>query len=347
MDFCNNTIHLLHNFVNKTCNIPLSNTSFPGGLPISISRQMLRRVNGLYSNMYLEYVLSYKADGQRQYLGFICIEGEFITFLQERNGHFKKIDLKVYPIAYEGTLFDVELLEDNTLLIFDCACINGNICQAEFYPNRLELARVFLHTSKQECRIFSSEIARNRIDGEYKSNYKDIIIRSKSWNLKVKAIFYASAISKLPSKWIYKDDGFIWTLATSKFHVYRCEKHSVLKWKPPDRITVDFIITANTMDIEFYKDITEIPTHLSDIYRSKTGSHKLLINHDDKVIWFSSMNTDVKYGVYECSWDSGKKKWYIELARLDKTHGNSLNTVVNTLENIEECLTRQDVNNLV
>jgi hypothetical protein len=340
MDFCEKTTNSIRTFVNKVCDMKLSNKSFSGGLPVSISSSLLPRIAGIHPETYLEYTLSYKADGQRQYLGFICIDGEFISFLQNRDGTFQNIVLELYDIAYEGTLFDVERLDDDTLLIFDCASIHGNVCRDEFYPNRLELARACLQTIHEMCG-YKSQVVRKTTKYEYKSNYKDIIVTTPCWKMKVKALFYSGEIQMLPLEWIYKDDGFIWTLATSSFHTYHGHKLSVLKWKPPHRITIDFMVTKLATSLHFDKNICT--DQINTGYRTTRGSHRLCTQNNGNNIWFSCIDTIVKNGIYECSWNEAQKIWHIELPRPDKKYANSLSTIVNTIHNIREAITRDQL----
>lgn len=340
-EFSEKTTSVLRTFVNKVCEIPIGNKYFPGGLPVSISNDLLRRVTGFDSKKHLEYVLSYKADGQRQYLGFLCVEGEYITFLQDRKGEFKRIDIQLYPDVYDGTLFDVELLCDRTLLIFDCACLHGNVHIREFYPHRLELAKMCLSKILEADIHCTSEVTRKRVRCEYASNFPDVTLTISSWKLKVKAIFYADAILELPDTWIYKNDGFIWTLASAPFFIFSGHKLDVLKWKPPDRITVDFYIAASS---SFKRSsFPKLPGELNYRYRTEIGSHRMLTHHEGRDVWFSSMNTTkVEHGVYECSWkkDGG---WSIESPRPDKTKANSFLTVIGTIVNIEESITKADI----
>ena len=181
---------------------------------------------------------------------------------------------------------------------------------------------------------------------EYRSSYPDIVVDTGKWKLKVKALFHASYIDKLPQKWLYKDDGFIWTLATAPFYVFRNHQLAVLKWKPPERITIDFTITATPMTIKFDTYIPILPAELNRTYRTRSGTHRLLTHHQGKVIWFSSIDTNVEIGIYECSWLKLEQRWHIELFRPDKSDANSLTTVVNTIKNIEECITRKDLESI-
>ena len=220
-------------FVNTLCCAKYSSKAFPGGLPVSLSRSHLGRIHGVHPGKLLEYTLSYKADGERVYLGFLCIQGRSVSFTLDRTGKVRAIDLPVGDNRYEGTLFDVEVIDKSLLLIFDCASINGNSCCNEFYPNRLELAREFLASCVGA--VGYTTTATHRADSRmYASGYPDRTVEppAKNWKLKVKSLFYPARVGDLHQEWYYPVDGFIWTLATAPFFT---RNHGplelvVLKW---------------------------------------------------------------------------------------------------------------------
>jgi len=351
--FSEKTEQLIRAFINKTVGAQLSSKDFPGGLPVSISRDLLPRLSGINECTHLEYALSFKADGERMYLGFICLEGEFLSFLMDRRGYLTKIDLPLYAILYEGTLLDVELINKTTFLIFDCACIHGNQCMKSFYPDRLELARHLLQTCLNDPEHLSThEIAVEHTSIMYPSTLPDIILNTGKWKMKVKTLFYASTIRDVPLAWIYPDDGFIWTLTTAPFHVFHDHSLNVLKWKPVNRISIDFRVTKTLCpDLLFLPSIEKI-SNLTDCdgkYRQveTAMTHRLETDYKGTPIWFAGIHaTGLVNGIYECSWDHRTHTWMILQERKDKRFPNSIYTVLKTIDNLDEAITRTDLHKL-
>jgi len=330
----------LTSFVNKTCAVPLSSKTFSGGQPVSISPTMIDTVLGIAAETYREYVLSYKADGERCFLGFIRYQNIRISFLQYRTGKFEPIDLQLDPMLYNGTLFDVELLPNYNLLIFDCAILNGRRCEKKFYPHRIQLARMCLARQVEHGQKCTVSTTRARESFEYLSAFEDTTLRSGIWYIRVKALFYAAKIADIPKTWIYPIDGFIWTLATAPFHTRRStHKNNVLKWKPPEHITVDFFMTEYD---ETKYDSPTIPG-VHGKYRTFKGNYRLLSNQNNQLIWFSTLfaNPGLPSGIYECSWTNNT--WQIEKPRSDKTEANYITTVIQTVRNIDDHITLTDL----
>jgi hypothetical protein len=331
-------------FVNRVCGLPLSNRDFPGGLPVSISRSLLKRISGIHEWTHLEYAGSHKADGHRMYAGFLCIEGDFISFVVDRRGVIKRIDLQFYPIAYEGTLLDVEM-EGDDIIILDCGSVNGNICVNEFYPNRLEIARNMLHVSKTEFHYPVIHVVHAEPE-MYTTKYNHATIQAQKWKVQVKILYYQSKMTYISNNALYKDDGLIWSLTTAPFHTFKGKKLAVLKWKPVNRITIDFIISHRETPMHFNKNLDDVSDEVNieyRKYRTNRYSHRMIAEHYTKTIWFSTIDTDVENGIYECCWNKIGNKWEIMNARTDKNRPNSLTTVINTIQNIDEALELQDL----
>lgn len=333
----------IRTFVNRTCGVSLASMAFPGGQPVSLSRTLLQRVSGHCTGTdeksYLEYALSYKADGQRMLLGFLATEDAHVCFSMDRTGTLARLSLVMPPTLYEGTLFDVEVVGD-TIVVFDCACVYGNVCVDQFYPKRLELARHALASGLSIRHTIGAVVPSSPY--AYPSKFDDIVLHTGHWKLKVKTVFYASSIKFLPDTWFLPEDGFIWTLTTAPFFVRGGRPFTVLKWKPLTRITIDFLVGH----CDSHLQPTPVP-HVAPMYQLVRPQERGLFTVDGhNTVWFSFIDTTVTSGIYECSWDHVAHEWQIVLPRPDKTRPNTLSTVVKTIENIADCISREDLNTM-
>lgn len=329
-------------FVNYVCYENTNNQIFPGGMPISVHREDIPLLHGVHEDSCREYTVSFKADGCRMYLGFIKVKDKNVSFLMGRNGIIREIELKVLDEMYLGTLFDIEQI-DNTLLIFDCAMVNGNRVNCEFYPHRLDVSRYILKTCLKLPHIIQSQIFPSLNGVEYPSEFENITITNQTWNLNVKSIFYTSKIMNIPSSWWYDDDGLIFTLASSPFFLRQDDKHNVMKWKPAEYITIDFYICTS----QTYTWMNSKYGNL-DKYRTVYGKYKLLITSHGDIQWFTSTNySDIilpeNEGVYECRWDDQHRYWQILKYRQDKTKSNHLSTICSTIQNMEDLVIKSDL----
>ena len=329
----------VRSFVNRACGVNTNYDGFPGGLPVSINRNSLKKIAGIGTDIYTEYAVAFKTDGTRQILGFLCVEGDFLSFIMDRTADITFIDLKMYPLLYEGSLFDVETLQ-NTIVIFDCMCFHGNNCNNQFYPTRLELARYMLSNSVVEMK-YSSRLAVTRDSRMYPSSFDDIFLSVSAWTIKVKTIFYSNCVGRLPKSWLYPDDGFIWTLTSAPYHHKGGTMGDVLKWKPPTKISIDFRIT-DRFNGGYIECLPHSDKNLDNKYRSPSGNCYLLTEDNGDTIWFTSVYLDgYQPGIYEFMWDTNSQIWAVLHRRSDKVAPNSLYTVYRTIENIEENITRE------
>lgn len=308
---------------------------------MSLPRSMVRRVHGHYEQGYLEYALSYKVDGDRMYLGFLLVGGDFVSFTMGRDGRLKRIDMNLHPAVYEGTLFDVELVNGDTFVVFDCARVYGNACNNEFYPTRLELARYLLRdaTTEPACSPSCDVIPETR--AMYPSGCEHRGVVAGRFSIVVKVLFYANMLRLMPTTWIYPTDGLIWTLVTSPFNKFGHDKRNCVKWKPVREITIDFVVEKDAGPLVFKND--SIPTRFTRKYRREAGRSYMLVDDNGTRVWFSCIEASVEPGVYECKWDISERVWSVKTRRLDKDRPNTLQTVLCTLVNMEEAITLEDL----
>ena len=333
----------VYQFINKVCDQKLSNVKFPGTLPVSLSRSTLPLLHGLTQSMHSEYIVSYKAEGLRFFLLFLEVDSIAYSVLLNRKMEVTCISTTVYRSALAGTLLDVEKLPladgSSLLLVFDTLAINGNIVTKYHYLWRLELARLFLHTIAQSEPKLEKTTFSPTHSGMYPSAYADIRLTTGQSHqgpirMQVKQVYYMQALATLSPATHYPSDGLIWTLGASPYTPFRSGLHNVIKWKPLDRITVDFLIQKTTQKVD-WQSLSNIPS----TFTSSTGDFGLfsIDSKEDQLVLISLVHLiDIRPGVYECAWTNGQ--WSIVQHRPDKPTPNHLNTVERTIQNIIEAI---------
>lgn len=333
----------LRTFFNRTCGIRALNDKFPGGMPVSIMRKDIPRVFGYTGNTTPpdEMVLSFKADGPnggRFFLGFLSVQKQLVSFLVDRATTITLLPISdyVHKDAFEGTLFDIEIVdtkEGKMILLFDIMCLHGNPTTRVFYPTRVELCRKFISMISDHHTLVRV-VAREK--GEYASNFQDMILRLRGFGsdrailMKTKKIYHAAAISNLQPPRLFKTDGFIWLNAASPYLVFREVNNNLLKWKQIEEITIDFLLERGSR-----LPWTAIEG-ISPGFRIRKGNCGMVSIDDNKeriLVSFIDFNGDD--GVHECYWDG--KEWHVKQRRDDKGGvPNHLVTIRRSIRNIEE-----------
>jgi len=328
----------IHKFVNIACGIPCEKQTFPGAFPVSLSRKLLREMTKG------EFAVSFKADGLRVMLGFIRIRGKQIAFTMDRKGTIIQRSglCNLGERLFDGTLFETEMVDD-LLLLFDCSLLQNIDIRAKSYPWRLELVRHEINNWQVEGIVSVDEVV-DRPPAAYQSNYKDSIVRINQHRIKVKTIFYAPLIAQLPSTWIYPNDGFIWTDCTAPFATYRSIS-SIYKWKPFQEITFDFLLTSNAPTSWSLPNMSTLNRCDVEKYRlRRTSGIYMMTHHQGNAFCFSSLSPFYNQnlnGIFECRWSGDE--WCVVKSRPDKDRSNDWLTIVRTLQNIEENISRQEL----
>lgn len=329
-------------FINEHLGLPKTNGKFPGCLPVSIHKKDILSLYGHCENSMVEYVVSHKADGLRYFMMFYRIENKPRCILLDRAGSILQLRVSVYDWLYQGTIFDVELIQTSggyLILIFDTICINGHNYRECFYPVRMELARMTLIELQSlfpgPCGIPLTETC----PGMYPTNCRSTCFQISDHDqiavyLTTKGIYYPQALVFLHQSPGYPTDGFIWTSTAIGYTPFRTSVKSVLKWKPAGNITVDFLITDKRVEFVFCNDI---PAK----YILTTGKLSLYTIYNGDFVFVSRIDADIELtGVYECDWTG---KWGIVKYRKEKNTPNHLSTVLQTLRNIDEDLSSLDL----
>jgi hypothetical protein len=260
---------------------------FPGPQPVSIERRHFRLLKKQ------PYMVCEKTDGTRYMLAcFVASDGNKVCAITDRA--FKAFYLSL--TIPRQTILDGELVETRdgkTLyMVYDAVQIGGRDVRHEPLTERLEQA---------------TKVVR----GIIKSAKTTVEVRVKKM-LPLEAIGCLPALDSFP----YETDGIVFTPVLESVRIGTHE--TMFKWKPRDRITIDFSLqnwhTVNGWDL-CVQDRGEL--------------------YQEASLYPSSTLKDATVGaIVECGY--GDRGWYPVKLRTDKTYPNNRRTYARTIVNIKE-----------
>ena len=254
--------------------------NFPGPQPVSIERRHFPALKRQ------PYVVCEKTDGVRYLL--TCDETKTCALVNRA--------FEVTHVALNlprGTILDGELVEchdaKKLFVVHDAVLVRGeNVTQM---PLTERLAKA-------------------------KSVVRTIVRTAKSpFGLVVKTMTPLEDFNKVPTEYPYETDGLVFTPVNEPVRTGTHE--TMFKWKPRDRITIDFLVRGTDLYIqERGQLIKEVSIH---------GPHGY---PDDTII--------------EC--DYREIGWTPVKVRTDKTYPNNRRTYLRTLVNLRENIKREEFN---
>ena len=249
---------------------------FPGPQPVSIERRHFPLLT------QQPYLVCEKTDGVR----YLLASTEDGVFLVNRAFEVSKVQGVRIP---KDTLLDGELVRTRTgktlFLVFDAVCVRGEDLKSLSLDTRLEKAR-----------------------GVTKGIIKT---SSASFEVRVKAMTpLGSPIPDL-NYFEYETDGLVFTPVQEPIRTGTHE--TMFKWKPHDRITVDFELKLGM-----------------DLYVQDRG-----IPYKESCLHLQNRRPDLADGtIVECG--HGELGWFVEKVRTDKTYANNRRTYFRTCVNLRE-----------
>lgn len=299
------------NYLTKTINFNYnikSNVNFPAPQPVSIEKKDFEKLKKY------EYNVSLKLDGTRFLMLFIKDKlGKNQCILVNRALKFFNLEVECEENMYTGTLLDGELMEENTnwtFYIHDALVLCGNKISKLEYSTRMMDAKCciesFINNNNSQITIKTKDFCKlNEIDKLFVNNIKN--------------------------------DGVIFM--PENLPVIAGTQYSMLKWKPSDKHTFDFLVIENgdNFKVQVYH-LNEL-IDFANIY-SNNENGKLFIDNT------KALNNYSDKCIVECLFDSEKENFTPVLIRTDKTHPNSLRTIERTLFNINENIKLEDLKNL-
>ena len=276
------------NFIHRTWESP-DPERFPGPQPVSIERRHFIEFKKR------PYYVCEKTDGVRHLLLSLEVDGKRFTCLVNRA-------FGIIPFSTmipRGTVLDGELVhqKDSSLrpvfIIYDAVCAKGLDVRKEPLDKRLAAARALLKT----------------------------VIRSSKDPFEIRVKEMGVFPGPLPdlNAFPWETDGLVFTPINEPVRMGTHE--TLFKWKPRDRITVDFEISNGTeLNVQergrLYKEAELYGAGIS--YPNGT--------------------------IVECGY--GKTGWTVEKVRSDKNHANNRRTYFKTLVNLREAIQIQEFCNL-
>lgn len=345
--------------------------SFPGAQPVSFARSHLEELKKQ------DYYVCEKTDGQR-YLMYLTIETDPETrqstsyqyFIDRRNNYyfvenppFPNPDRKPHEFHID-TIMDGELVEDKEesgsvikYLVFDLLFINGKDLRSRPLDKRLAYLKSFILKPYKEML---------RQNPAYE--------RDLYFHVKDKDTEFAYALPKMffetipRIKKVHGNDGLIFTCRETSY-TSGTDQH-ILKWKPPEENTVDFLMHMTWVEVEAepddpdqspYKDYDTLPADIGlFIYHGNHGDYArvgtLYLTAEE---WENMKSEDkpLQDAIVECYLEDispanghqlnggthDMKRWRFHRFRDDKEEANHVSTFESVIASIEDHVTQQDL----
>lgn len=331
---------------------------FPGAQPISFAQQHLQELKKQ------DYFVCEKTDGER-YLMYLTNDGsepkgQAIYLINRKNEyyyvpnlHFPHNEDPTFRKFHEASLLDGELVEDKYLdgrtaikfLVFDILVLDGKDLRDRPLDKRLGHLKVFvikplhdwLKMYPNEKRAQACEVNDKKTEFSYalRTMFEEIIPQVKQ---------------------LHGNDGLIFTCKGTSY-VSGTDAH-ILKWKPPEENTVDFLMHITWQLVEpdpgdadqtMYEDYHSIPKNIAlhiFLGSSKGESEycrvgELYLEPDE---WekMKAMNVPLQDNIVE-SYLDGQKRWRFHRFRDDKAEANHISTYESVKQSIEDHVTEEDL----
>lgn len=305
--------------INFNYSVKNNESVFPAPQPVSIEKKDFIKLEKY------EYYTSLKLDGVRFLLYFLKDRHNVNqSILINRALNFYNINIEAEQNIFNGTLLDGEVIFNKKtkkwdFMIHDALLLCGNKINKLSHSTRL---------SDTRCCIESFIIKNNESS-------------PNTLNLVVKDFYPFSKFEDFINN-VYSDsdnnDGIIFM--PENLPVISGTQYSMLKWKPKNKHTFDFLIKENESNLEahvFYMGSLKIFAKI----HSNTEQGKNFVDTT------KAINGYKNECILECSFDNETNNFIPLLVRTDKTHPNSMRTIERTLFNINENISINDFTELV
>lgn len=279
----------IRNFIAEAWGSSIDPTRFPGPQPVSIERRhfpLLKRQ---------PYMVCEKTDGVRHLLA----STDDGVFLVNRAFACEKVNIRLA----KDTLLDGELVKTR----------NG---KEGLRPDG-KPAVSLLFMVYDAVRAKGEDLTRKPLDARLEAARKVIkaIIKTANapFEIRVKTMTDLKDFRSFPplDSFEYETDGLVFTPVNEPIRTGTHE--TMFKWKPRERITIDFCIKNGS---ELFVQDRGIPYKEADLH-------------------LHNVRRDLPDGtIVECGY--GDLGWFVEKIRTDKTHANNRRTYFRTIVNIRE-----------
>lgn len=345
-----------------------NNFSFPGAQPVSFAAKHIGELKRQ------DYYVCEKTDGLR-YLMYLTNDGDKdIHYLIDRKNdyyyvpglHFPHHEDKSFNRFHTGTILDGELVEDKypdrpsviKFLVFDCLVLDHNVLMHR--PLDKRLAYFKMHVLEP-----------------YKAMFKQSPHLSRPFVVEDKSTEFSYGLEKMfkeiiPSvKQLHGNDGLIFTCKNTPYKP-GTDEH-ILKWKPPEENTIDFLLHITWPKIEpdprdpdqsIQDDFLAFPEDFGlYVYYGNDGDyerHATLYVEPQEWEHMKSLNRPLQDSIVECyQEDAGgnsndpatngnhgeTRRWRFHRFRDDKTDANHIKTFDSVIQSIEDHVTADDLLN--
>ncbi|KAH8800191.1 mRNA capping enzyme, catalytic domain-containing protein [Xylogone sp. PMI_703] len=337
---------------------------FPGSQPVSMKSSHIECLQ------QYDYYISEKSDGRRFLLYLTCaITGSPELYLVNRRNEYYLVNDESFPVsmrqqsAFQDTLLDGELVMEmeysiensynssgTKFLVFDCLLHNGACCMHQTLPMRLQkahsavknMARNDTISATSAERLFNVELKEMKPSRELQSLFERV----------------------LPAL-THPTDGIIFTPVRLPY-ISGMNK-ALLKWKPRDCTTIDFLLsidksiareTMTNTDIsrpavsasskvalawegkaESICRVPKIIPKLDLLVYKGNGEYEnfgeMKISPQERRDWNFS-KTNINRQIVECALNADGT-WQFKRFRTDKAHANHIRTALDVME----CLKRE------
>lgn len=229
----------------------LKKKQFFGAHPVSLEKKHLKDIAN--PDVFHDFLVCEKTDGIR-YLMYITNYGEVI--LSGRGDDFFLVRMPIPPAMVKQKekemsimyIFDGELVIDEragkklmVYLLFDALLFNGDSVYSKPYSERLKYCLQFSSTRGDLFRLSKDlKIKRPGIVIDQASKFPRMKIAVKDFfQVDASAYIFNKMVPKLP----HENDGLIFTRNSVPYPVGAT--NNIIKWKPPEFNTIDFLIVNN------------------------------------------------------------------------------------------------------
>jgi len=304
--------------------LPRHINRFVGGNPVSLERRF-------YNRMVDEYLISLKSDGVR-YMLLLTLgkdDHEPIALMIDRKLNMYEVQVWANPKFFERTtLFDGELVcnreqkqHQQDYLVFDVIMVEGRLCTHKLYAERLQI----LHNT---ILCISHAISDADLEATVMEENK-LIGRHNMYNLQIKPkrFVWKNQLDQLwadRTSYAYAQDGIIFSC--NKAAIETGTQSSTIKWKPTH--SVDLLVRDGAV---FANSDRSDKLLLLEKVKQYAVTNDATADHEGCIVEFTLSLSET---LLTCS---------ALRTRTDKTSPNSMTTVTNTVTNVEENITIEEL----
>lgn len=345
--------------------------SFPGAQPVSFARSHLEELKKQ------DYYVCEKTDGQR-YLMFLTADIDPETrqvqshqYLIDRKNNYYLVENPPFPNPdrkpqefHVDTIMDGELVEDKEetgsvikYMVFDLLFYNGKDLRSRSLDKRLAYLKSFILKPYKDMLKANPDYDR------------DLYFRVKDKDTEFAYALPKMFFETIPRvKKVHGNDGLIFTCRETSY-ASGTDQH-IIKWKPPEENTVDFLMHLTWAEAEpepddpdqsIYEDYDALPVDIGlYIYHGNHGDYARVGNlHLTPEEWedMKSENKPLQDTIVECYLEDmstanghqvngnshDMKRWRFHRFRDDKEEANHVTTFESVKSSIEDHVTQKDL----